>query len=93
MKYLGLLMGLTLVGCSQVEPLEPPTTQTNGVTINLVAKVEGCRVYRIRGVGHPVFTTICGPETVTTTVIKPRNCGKTCTEDVPMMDVTSRRGL
>jgi len=91
MKYIGALAVIALVGCSEVTPLEPPTTQDNGVTISLVAKVEGCRVYRIRGVGHPVFTTICGPETVTTTVIRTETCGKNCTEDVPMMDVSSRK--
>lgn len=88
MWVIALLGLLGLAGCGP-EALAPTSTEPNGVEVRLIARVEGCRVYRLLNAGAPVFTTICGAESVTTSTTRTVSCGKNCTRQEPMMVVTS----
>lgn len=82
---------LALVGCAS-DPLQDPVTNQNGVTVALVATVEGCRVYRVKVDGGTIYTTICGPESVATSWTRTDRCGRRCWRYVPVVVVTSRGG-
>jgi len=85
-----LVAMLVLAGCDAPPALAPLDTMANGHQVALIATVEGCRVYRIMGESHYVYTTICGPETITTSSSYTEACGKSCIRYVPTVNVTSR---
>lgn len=86
-KLLVAGLAVVLVACSGVEPIETKRGE-GGVEINLITHVEGCRVYSIvrGGMARPIYTTICGPEGVTTSWYS--DCGKNCEQ--PQMTAVKR---
>lgn len=73
MKRLGWL--LLLAACDH-EPIGPVSTEPNGVTVALMATVEGCNVYKINTGGEVIYTTIC-PNRQEVAWSETRSTGKT----------------
>lgn len=56
-----LSAAVLLAGCNP--PPQPVVSQKteNGMDAELIAVVDGCRVWFIRGAGHTVYLANCGP--------------------------------
>ena len=79
MKLAAILLLATLAGCG-ADPIQRVDTGSPGVTAALIAKVDGCLLYRVRdGSSETIYFARC-PDRETTRW--DRSCGKYCTKNI-----------
>jgi hypothetical protein len=76
---IALLAVLSLSACNKPTPMNTET-MPNGVIADLVAVVDGCRVWRLDegNIKNPVFLARCPEGAVTTQTEHASPCGKGC---------------
>lgn len=87
---LALAASLALAGCD-ARPIESARTGNPDVEAALIARIEGCNLYRVRdGANRSVYVAIC-PEGATRSSWS-EGCGKGCNRDMGSLTVRARQG-
>jgi len=83
--------GALSLGACDARPIESARTGNPDVDAALIARIEGCNLYRVRdGANRSVYVAIC-PEGATRSSWS-EGCGKGCTRDAGSLVVRARQG-
>lgn len=82
------IAALALAAACSNDPVSTQQTDNPAITVGVLFEVDGCKVYRFRDAGNPVYFTNCIGAEVST--FRTEHCGKGCVRRVPVRVQTSR---
>lgn len=78
MKALTAIAALLLLGACSKDPIQSTQTDNRDLSVDILANVDGCRIYRFEDAAHYVYFTRCGSSTATQSWY---TCGKNCIKE------------